>query len=218
MQERRTAPNAAHLSQETYRQLRDAIVRGEIRPNERLVETELAERLQMSRTPVREGLQRLASEGLIVSRRRGWVVREHSAAEIREIYEARTALEGYAARLAAERGSDAQIAEIRKLHDEGDEDISPSAREHLVDVNDAFHESIAAAAGNETLTEMIRRSRKHFFNYRVAELYTEQEAASSVAGHGEIVDALVRRDGAAAEDAMRRHVAEALVSTLARYR
>jgi DNA-binding GntR family transcriptional regulator len=208
--------NASHLSQETYRKLRDAIVRGDIRPNERLVETELADRLQVSRTPVREGLQRLVSEGLIVSRRRGWVVREHRAEEIREIYEARTALEGYAARLACERATDEQIEEIRRLHVEGDED--PSARQRLVDVNDALHEAIAAAAGNQTMAEMIRRTRKHFFNYRVAELYSEDEAESSVAGHEAIVQALVKRDGVAAERAMREHVAEALMATLARYR
>ncbi len=209
--------DSSHLSQQTYRQLRDAIVRGEIRPNERLVETELAERLQMSRTPIREGLQRLASEGLILSRRRGWVVREHSAEEIREIYEARAALEGYAALLAAERGSDEQLAAIKQLHVEGD-DPAPSQREHLVDVNDALHEAIAEAAGNPTLVEMIRRCRKHFFNYRVADQYTDAETASSLAGHEEIVDALVRRDGATAERVMREHVAEALVATLARYR
>lgn len=211
-------PGAPHLSQRTYQQLRDAIVRGEIRPNEHLVETELAERLQTSRTPVRESLQRLASEGLIVGRRRGWAVREHSADEIRQIYEVRAGLEGFAARLAAERGADEQIEEIRRLHTKGEEDLAPSARQRLVDVNDAFHEAIVAAADNESMTKMIRRCRKHFFNYRLAELYTDQEAASSVAGHGAIVDALLRRDGEAAEQAMRQHVTEALVATLARFR
>jgi DNA-binding GntR family transcriptional regulator len=204
------------LSQETYRQMRDGIVRGEIRPNERLVEADLAERLNVSRTPIREGLQRLASEGLIVSRRRGWVVREHDADEIREIYESRIALEGYAARLAAERATDDELDALRQLHEEADS--SASARVELVEYNDALHEAVCAAARNATLTEMVRRCRKHFFNYRLADQYSESEAEASLAGHDEIIDALLRRDGAAAEDAMRRHVAEALTSALARHR
>ena len=80
------------LSEATYRRLRFDIVRGRLRPNERLIEAELADRLAVSRTPVRESLQRLAADGLVVSRRRGWVVYEHTPDEIREIYEIRSAL------------------------------------------------------------------------------------------------------------------------------
>src|SRR5579864_7454244 len=102
----------ATRSDNVYERLREAIVTGRARPNERLIEAELADRLQVSRTPIREGLQRLAAEGLVVTRRRGWVVLEHTSAEIREIYEARAALEGYCARLAAERATEAQLKEI----------------------------------------------------------------------------------------------------------
>src|SRR3978361_1268708 len=83
---------------EGYEENRGAIVEGKIRPNERLIEADLAERLEVSRTPVRESMQRLAADGLVISRRRGWAVREHSPQEIQEIYEVRAALEGYAAR------------------------------------------------------------------------------------------------------------------------
>jgi len=77
-----------------------------------LIEAELAASLQVSRTPVRESLPRLAAEGLIVSRGRGWVVLEHSADEIREIYDVRAALEGYASLLAAERATPEQVEHI----------------------------------------------------------------------------------------------------------
>src|SRR5690606_9984578 len=95
-------PRRAH---EIYDRLRGDIVHGVLRPNEPLIETELAEQLGVSRTPIRESLQRLASDGLIVYRRRRWYVYEHTADEIREMYEIRAAQEGYAARLAAERGT-----------------------------------------------------------------------------------------------------------------
>ncbi len=80
-----------------YQRLRSAIVRGDLRPNERLVEADLAVWLEVSRTPVRECLQRLAAQRLVANRRRGWVVLEHSIEDIREIYGVRAALEGYAA-------------------------------------------------------------------------------------------------------------------------
>src|ERR1051326_9590051 len=86
-----------------YERLRHSIVSGELRPSQRVLELELAAQLEVSRTPVREALQRLAGDGLVLSHRRGWIVREHTALEIKEIYECRMALEGYAARLAARR-------------------------------------------------------------------------------------------------------------------
>ena len=84
--------SATTLSDEVYERLRDEIVKGLIRPNERLVELDLAERLGVSRTPVRESLKRLSAEGLIHGGRHHLVVREHAPEEIREIYESRAAL------------------------------------------------------------------------------------------------------------------------------
>jgi DNA-binding GntR family transcriptional regulator len=141
--ERTVAPTR---SDDVYERLREAILTGRARPNERLIEAELADRLQVSRTPIRESLQRLAAEGLVVSRRRGWVVLEHTSVEIREIYEARAALEGYCARLAAQRATDAQLKEIASLHHP--KRNLKSSRQHLVEINDRFHDAILAAAQN----------------------------------------------------------------------
>ena len=77
---------AKSLTSETYDRLRTEIIRGSIRPNERLVAADLAERLSISRTPVREALQLLEAEGLVVGLKRGYMVREHNSSEIREIY------------------------------------------------------------------------------------------------------------------------------------
>ena len=70
------------LSEDVYWQLRKEIVRGDLRPNQPLAEIDIAERLRVSRTPVRESMQRLAADGLVVSRRRRWLVYEHTKAEI----------------------------------------------------------------------------------------------------------------------------------------
>jgi DNA-binding GntR family transcriptional regulator len=201
-----------------YVELRQQIVRGLLRPNQRLIEAELADQLQVSRTPVREGLQRLAADGLILSRRRGWVVREHTPEEITEIYEIRAALEGYAALLAATRASPSEIDAIAGLHRREAAGLVCSPREHLVEVNDAFHEAIIVAAQNRRLAEQIRQNREFYFSFRIAALYSDEEAAASVRGHDELVTALEARDGAAAEHAARRHVTEALAAILAKVR
>jgi DNA-binding GntR family transcriptional regulator len=209
---------SAMRSDDVYERLREAIVTGRARPNERLIEAELAERLQVSRTPVRESLQRLAAEGLVVSRRRGWVVLEHTSTEIREIYEARAALEGYCARLAAERATEAQLKEIASLHRGDPKRILKSSRQHLVEVNDRFHDAIVAAAQNKRLADMIRRNRTFYFTFRIAQLYSDEEADASIAGHLAIVRALLQRDSNRAERAMRAHINLALAVILAKLR
>jgi DNA-binding GntR family transcriptional regulator len=208
----------ATRSDNVYEHLREAIVTGRARPNERLIETELADQLQVSRTPIREGLQRLAAEGLVVTRRRGWVVLEHTGAEIREIYETRSALEGYCARLAAERATEAQLKEIASFHRGDPKRILKSSRQHLVEVNDCFHDAIIAAAQNGRLAEMIRRNRAYYFNFRIAQLYSDEEARTSIAGHKAIVRALLHRDPNRAEREMHTHIDLALTVILAKLR
>jgi DNA-binding GntR family transcriptional regulator len=206
----------ASCSDDAYDRLREAIVTGRARPNERLVEAELAEWLEISRTPIRETLKRLAAEGLVASRRSGWVVREHTADEIREIYEVRAALEGYCARLAAQRATETQLAEIAALH--GDNAKGASNRELLVNVNDRFHDAIISAANNERLSGMIRNNRTYYFNFRIAELYSDNEADNAIAGHDAIVQALQGRDAERAEHEMRSHVDVALKVILSKIR
>ena len=205
-----TARETGTLTDEVYQRLRASIVTGEHRPNERLIEAELAEQLQVSRTPIREVLQRLATDGLVQSRRRGWVVTEHSPDEIREIYEIRTALEGYAARLAATAADDATLQQIAHVYAHSIAGLQQGARDRLVSHNDAFHDAVIGAAGNRRLAQQIRQNSEYYFNFRIAALYSDEEAESSLAGHKAIVDALLRRDADAAEHAARDHVGEAL--------
>src|SRR5580658_2671970 len=107
--QRQTKPN---LSDDIYRRLRGEIVHGVLRPNEALVEADLAERLNVSRTPIREGLKRLEADRLIVSQRRRWVVYEYKLDEIAELYEVRAALESWGARMAALKATPEQIQAI----------------------------------------------------------------------------------------------------------
>jgi DNA-binding GntR family transcriptional regulator len=206
------------LSLIAYRQLRAAIIRGEFRPKERLVETELAERLDISRTPVREALARLAADGLVTSVRRGWAVHEFSTLEIAEIFETRIALEGFAAGLAAERASDEQLTSIKALHEAQGLGLVQAPRAELVDLNEDLHNAIYAGCGNARLVDVIHRNSDFHFNYRVAILYTDDEAEASIRGHDQIVQAICGRRRAEAEEATRDHIADGLKVILSKVR
>lgn len=201
----------ARSTDDVYARLRSAIVEGDLRPNERMIETELADQLGVSRTPIREALQRLAADGLISGRARGWVVHEHTSEEIRQIYEARMALEGYSAFLAADRASDQQLVEIERIHSES---ISRAKKGHLrealVTLNEQFHSAVFDASANPRITELIAKNRDFYFNHRIASTYTEDEMEASLTSQGAIVEALIRRNARSAELAARKHVEQAL--------
>jgi DNA-binding GntR family transcriptional regulator len=206
---RRAVPTAG-LADGVYERLRSAIVRGELRPNERLVEADLADWLEVSRTPVRECLQRLAGERLVANRRRGWIVQEHSTDDIREIYGVRAALEGYAAQLAARQASRDQVERIMALARIDPATYADQPRHGFVEYNQQFHDSVVEACGNSRLAEAIRRSTEYYFNYRLAAVYTAAEVAAAIGGHLAIGQAIQRREPEAAERLARAHVHEAL--------
>ena len=192
-------------SDEVYEKLRLAIVTGEIRPNAPLIEVDLANALKVSRTPIRESLQRLAADQLVVPRKRGWAVKEYSAQEIQESYEVRAALEGYAARLAATRASDDEIAAITEIQRLRDAETNPT-REFRVRTNRQFHDGIIKAARNDRLAEAIYRSGRFYFNERIAAITSREDFAANQSDHARIVLALQSRDPAGAEEAMRSHI------------
>jgi DNA-binding GntR family transcriptional regulator len=196
-----------------YDRVRADIVHGALRPNQRLVEVELAERLGVSRTPVRETLQRLTLEGLVQRNRGGWVVHEHSPEEIRSIYEIRAALEGYAAFLAAERATAGELDALEALYPRGDAAFALGPDDQ-VELNERFHDGVIAAAGNYRLAQLTRASRQYYFNHRIARRYDAEETRKSIGGHRRILAALAQGDGRAAESRAREHVDYALAIVL----
>lgn len=191
-----------------YGKLRLAIVSGELRPNEPLIEADLADKFGTSRTPVREGLQRLSADGLLVRRKRGWAVRELTAAEVRENHEVRAVLEGLAARFAAERGSDEERHRILALHEHRRALVDPDARTR-VDTNRDFHEAIFAAADNDRLRHQIFLAGNFYLTRRVALQTADGSYERAQQEHGQIAQAIMERDGDAADRAMQLHIMNA---------
>jgi DNA-binding GntR family transcriptional regulator len=202
-------------SDEIYDRVRADIVQGVLRPNQRLVEVELAEALGVSRTPIRETLQRLALDGLVRRDRSGWVVHEHSAEEIRSIYEVRAALEGYAAFLAAGRATEDELRALESLYPAGDAAVALPPDEQ-VELNQRFHDGVISAAGNSRLAQLCGSGRQYYFNHRIARRYDVEETRRSIEGHRRILTALAQGDGPAAEAHAREHVDYALSIVLAK--
>lgn len=212
-----TSPKGS-LTFEALTRLRDEIVQGKIRPNERLIAADLAERLKTSRTPIREALQLLEAEQLVVAAKQGFVVREHTKEEIVEIYEVRAALEGMAARLTAQKEGASAYKKIEAIGAHKDSLIASNDRKLIVDLNDEFHAAIFAASGNSRLDRINRSNSQHFFNYRIAELYTKEETKISIKGHALILRAIKNHDADQADVAAQEHVLEALKVTLLKLR
>jgi DNA-binding GntR family transcriptional regulator len=207
--------STSNLADEVYRQIREDILSGRLRPRDHLVEMDLAERLRVSRTPVRESLHRLAADGLIVSHRRRWVVYEHTLTEIADIYEVRMALEGYAARLACQRASDEQVEALREFFEARQRHYTRSAA--FADFNTQFHQMITQAANNPYFQRLSDANRFYTFNHQVAQRYDDHDVTESDAQHEQIMRAIVNRDPDAAERVAREHVQLALEVILERH-
>jgi DNA-binding GntR family transcriptional regulator len=191
-----------------YANLRDAIVRAELAPGRQLSENELAASLGVSRTPVREALQRLQERGLLtVGGGRSLVVVELSPREVTELYAMREILEGSAARFAAQYADAEEIALLRRLNDTYIAAFGDPQR--LVPLNRRFHRAIHEAAHNRYLTQSLSAIHEslallHNTTFRVPEKPDRSETE-----HGRIIEAIARHDPDAAEEAAREHIRSA---------
>ena len=199
-----TKTDAAYLT------LRSAIEDGELKPGERLRIARLEERLGMSPTPIREALRLLQADGLVAyESHRGMVVAEYSQDQVREIYSLRGILEPYATKLAAERASNEELAEIRRIHSEYLKAVSRSSpgREAPA-LNAAWHEAIYAVSGSRYLQDFVARL---WLTVPAQAVWRSTHAKGSAAEHDEITRALEARNGELAAELMRRHIEEGAV-------
>jgi DNA-binding GntR family transcriptional regulator len=183
------------LHDEVTTRVRDMVIEGRLQAGSRINETQLVQALGVSRTPLREALKTLASEGLLaLVPQRGAVVRKFSLQDVAGILEVTKALEQLAGRLACERGTDEQIAAVRRLHDEMMRDYARRERLAYYKLNQAVHASIVAMAGNPTLSEMHATLQARSKQIRYVGNSAPEKWAGAVRDHKEIIDALERRD------------------------
>lgn len=195
--------NTEFVADSVHERLRDAILSAELRPNFRLVEEDLAAWLQVSRTPVREALLRLRQEGLVI-RSKGWLVRDHAPEEILQIIEARAAIEGSSAHLAAQRITAEELVELEELEERMEK---PSAsRTEINELNNQFHAIITDIAGNFLLSQFHRRTKINYWNFNTPVVFTPADDELVIKGHRELIAALRAKDSDLSERIAREHV------------
>jgi DNA-binding GntR family transcriptional regulator len=191
---------------QVYRSLRRSIILGELTPGTRLREVEVAMALQVSRTPVREAVSRLIGDRLVRELPTGGVEVVDASAEIFEIFHIREALEGCAARLAATRISDDELAKLDRLIEEA-ERIHHSAVDDRLRNNNDFHLTIAKASGSQRLVDMIGGFREFFMNVEWQDRHDQKKSAKlSLHDHREILAALHARSSDQVEQFVRQHL------------
>jgi DNA-binding GntR family transcriptional regulator len=203
-------PEGASLAEQVYLNLRDRIVTLQLAPGSLINEPTVMNELGVSRTPIREAMTVLEQEGFVRTRpRRGIYVVKKTKREIVEIVTVMAALESMAARLAAERASDAEIAELRRLMDEfrcGPNGAGDGARlDEYSDANIAFHQAIIGMSGCALLAEMTENLFIHMRAIRKITIHQENRAARSISDHMRLIEALERRDADLAERLAREH-------------
>lgn len=190
--------------------IREAIINGTLKPRERLMEIQLAEELGVSRTPIREALRKLEMEGFIVMvPRKGAYVADLSFKDIADVFEIRSALEGLAASLAAERITEEELDEMERCLVEKAEAIATNDIEKLVRVDTKFHDTIYKASRNERLSNIINNLREQIQRYRATTLAYPGRMQESLDEHRAIVEALQARDTKLARQLAGEHIENA---------
>jgi DNA-binding GntR family transcriptional regulator len=204
-----------------YESVREGILTGQYAPGERLIELRLATQFGVSRTRIRDALARLHADHMVTpAPNRGLVVRPLSQRDIEEIYALRLLNEGYAANVAAANITTRELDELNDLHQRmaDIEHLGPNASDQdrlamirtVTDLNNEFHRLIQRASRNTRLESLLRTIVSVPLVFQSFYWYSDRELAESCAEHAEILDALRQRDGARAENLMKRHITRGL--------
>lgn len=190
-----------------FQTLRQAILKGELEPGERLMEIQLAERLGVSRTPVREAIRKLELEGLVVMvPRKGAEVAGITEKNVRDVLEVRKALEELAVTLACQRMEESQFNQFDKQNHVFEEALKTGDLAEIAKQDIDFHEVIYLAAGNERLQQMLNNLQEQMYRYRMEYIKDEQQRSKLVLEHLEIAEAIQTRDVERAKSAIRLHI------------
>ena len=200
------------LGEATFRALREALRSGIYKPGDRLREEEVAERLKVSRTPVREAFGRLVSKGLVVpGLGRGLIVRRLDQTEVVELYAMREILEGAAARLAAKHASAPEVDALRDL-EEGFEKAATS--DEMARLNRLFHECIFAASRNRYLDGALQELQDAIALLGRTTFSVDARPVAAFREHRELIEAIALQDADKADALARAHIRESLRARL----
>lgn len=200
------------MQKDAYTLILEAIDGGIYRPGDRLVEAELAERLGVSRTPVREALQRLETQSMLARDGRSLIVASLDHNQLAELYAVRAELEGLAARLAAKHASPEEVKVLADMIEEDRAKVdNPVA---LSRANRRFHRQIHLASHNRYLVQQLELVHRSMALLATTSLAAEGRGSVALAEHLAIVKAIEAGDGAGAQQALRSHISKAFETRL----
>lgn len=201
------------MLKDAYSLILEAIEAGVYKPGDRLVESELAERMGVSRTPVREALQRLETQGMLSRDGRSLIVASLDHNQLAELYTVRAELEGLAARLAARHATDEEIRVLRGMV-EDDRALLGGDPRLLSKANKRFHRLIHLASHNRFLVQQLDLVHRAMALMATTSFAAEGRDEVAIAEHDAIVQALEAHDGDAAHAALKSHISKAFETRL----
>lgn len=201
-----------------FNTLRQAILRGELKPGERLMEIQLANKLGVSRTPIREAIRKLELEGLVLMiPRKGAEVAEITEKSLRDVLEVRRALEELAVQIACDKITSDQIEELRTSAKEFEAVLKDGDITKIAEADVKFHDVIYLATDNQKLIQLLSNLREQMYRYRVEYLKRTDFHPKLIAEHEEIIDTIEKKQKDAATKVVCQHIdnqVEAVIDTL----
>lgn len=190
-----------------FHTLRRAIMQGNLKPGERLMEIKLANRMGVSRTPIREAIRMLELEGLVVMiPRKGAQVAKITEKDLKDVLEVRMGLEQLAVKFATMRISDEQVAELFRASRQFEQAVKSDNLTEIAEADVHFHELVYQATGNARLIQLLNNLREQMYRYRIEYLKGQEVRASLVKEHDILCEKLKARDMEGAREIMEAHI------------
>lgn len=198
-----------------FNTLRQAILRGELKPGTRLMEIQLANKLGVSRTPIREAIRKLELEGLVLmTPRKGAEVAEITEKNMLDVLEVRKALEELAAKLACDRISEAQIEEMRRIQKMFAESLGKADVTEIAEIDEKFHDVIFAATDNQRLISLLNNLREQMYRFRIEYLKMPECYPQLIREHEQLIEAIANGGTEEACSILEKHIDNQVMTVL----
>lgn len=190
-----------------FNTLRQAILRGELKPGTRLMEIQLANKLGVSRTPIREAIRKLENEGLVLmTPRKGAEVAEITEKNMLDVLEVRKTLEELAAELACDRITEQQVEELIAAQEEFEKTLKSSDVTKIAEADVAFHDVIFAATDNQRLVNLLNNLREQMYRFRIEYLKESEKYPVLIAEHKQLIEAISSGQKEIARETIAKHI------------
>jgi len=187
--------------------LRQAILKGDMEPGERLMEITLANKLGVSRTPIREAIRKLELEGLVnMVPRKGAVVASISEKDMRDVLEVRVTLEELAVKLAVQNMEEADINQLKRAAKNFESAVISREIVEIVEADVVFHDVIYNRTNNNRLIQIINNLREQMYRYRLEYIKDARTHSILISEHQDIINALEKKNVEEAKTAVRQHI------------